>query len=305
MNTALFIANHNKTDILKFATELADKQRTANRGKLLIAGAYYLDEDVLKEIAELLEDTYEVVEIVKTQVSEGLAEHTQISTSFAHFLMQRYTSVPGPWLIVDGYAEVVELNPLSIIEKAHNAGNNENSGRSSLAVEGRGRVPIGPVVIGTDVKKIRSLRSATGEDWRQRGRYAFEICSWSQLSADEYPFRIAAAIEAPAETDNETVDLPVPIKIENAKKNDLPIALPRNDAPAPEPFSPKKVESTEVSSVQQRPKPFVRMDPSYYPKAEKAELMEQVHKRTGKKPHHFTKEPKLIETLKNLDTAPV
>lgn len=196
MNTLLLVTRSSYPGIIAFAKELSSKQSDFNPGKLIVMGGSYLSDEELRAIGLELESCYEVVELSKVQVSERVSNESKQATMLATFFMQRYTSTPGPWLIVDGPAEVIHSNPLSLLTHHYNANSAENAGRATTL--GGGRVPIGPVVIGSNVKDIKTLRSVSGQDWRQRGRWVFNIRSWHQFTPEEYPFRISAAVESPA-----------------------------------------------------------------------------------------------------------
>ena len=207
MNALLLITRYNREAMMAFAQDLAKRQIAPNTGKLLVMGGSYLDDEALQRVGGVLKPAFEVVELTKIQLSEKTSPDSQTATMIATWLMQRYTSVPGPWLVADDKAEIIHDNPLSILEKIHNANNAENTGRATTL--GGGRVPVGPVVVGALAKRIKTLRSVSGQNWRQRGRWAFNVCSWHQVDAKEYPFRLVAEVEAPAAS-ADAADKPVP-----------------------------------------------------------------------------------------------
>ena len=62
---------------------------------------------------------------------------------------------------------------------------------------------------------------------------------------------------------------------------------------------PKKIDNSHI------PKPFVPIEPDAYENSSRETLLEQVHKRSGKKPHPRTGVPKLIAALRELDLSKV
>tara|TARA_B000000609_G_scaffold153915_1_gene142932 strand:+ start:3313 stop:4392 length:1080 start_codon:yes stop_codon:yes gene_type:complete len=357
MNTLILVTQNNLEEITAFAKELGERQKLSNSGKLLITGGYYLDDNQLREIGRPLGGCYEVTELTKVQVSPDQDGDTQLATMLATFIMQRYTTVPGPWLVVDSRFEINRDNPISLMEKLHNESQQENSGRATTT--GGGRVPVGPVVIGAEAQRLSTLRTVSGEPWRGRGRWVFNVCSWNQISAEDYPFRVPA-IEASDEAKSGSQDKgisPGVTKVvevtENASTSDLPISnyVPQKQEPTKQydgfmevepgdddtpmttekmvekmalgddevltvddsltikesdgevsrtPVEPKKeIDNSHI------PKPFVPIEPDTYETASKEVLIEQVHKRSGKKPHPRTGIPKLIASLRELDLSKI
>lgn len=336
MNAVLLITKYNVAKMATLATEIAESQIAANSGKLLVCGAIYIDKAELVEIARSLEACFEVTEITTVQLSENQEENAQVASMLATFLMQRYTSVPGPWVIFDDYASIIYENPLTLLEKAHNSSSADNSGRASS--QGGGRVAVGPLVLGASARQLKTLRSTSGESWRQRGRWALNVASWNQMGADEYPFRLvkeiadpaisSEPIASPSEFEVPVTDVsPAPSPVSKSggggtdKAGMQSIAMPEpvpgdpgfipEDKPAPEnvPMSPADLDdeqpTPDVAATQKAPddraKPFMRFEPSYYEKATAEQLQDQVRNRTGKKPHPRTKAPKLIAKLQELD----
>ena len=370
MNAVLLITKYNVANMATLATEIAESQIAANSGKLLVCGAIYIDKAVLVEIARSLEACFEVTEITTVQLSENQEEHTQVASMLATFLMQRYTSVPGAWVIFDDYASIIYENPLTLLEKAHNSSSADNSGRASS--QGGGRVAVGPLVLGATARQLKTLRSTSGESWRQRGRWALNVASWNQMSADEYPFRLVKEIADPAiSSELSPPSLSFEVSVTDVSLDPAPgsksggggtdkagmqsVAMPESheegssdsiveraalagdstpqeiyakrqedeepvagdpgfipeDKPAPEnvPMSPADLDdeqpTPDVAATQKAPddraKPFMRFEPSYYEKATAEQLQDQVQNRTGKKPHPRTKAPKLIAKLQELD----
>ena len=337
MNTAILVDRTNQPAISKLVDKLAKSQTSCTKGKLLIVSAYYLDESFLGELKGKLEDLYEAAEVVLVQVSESLPHHSQIGTMVATFFMQRYTSIPGPWLLFDDDTDIESANPITAMEKAHRASGLENSGRAT-SLAGGGRIPIGPVVLGAGVNKLKTLRSISGEDWRQRGRFAFSVCSWSQISPEDYPFRIP---EVPkdakeAETSTNTISDLQPKKEPILSKHDLRVSRSPAEAAANLAASadneeqdlsmasttnrvPDHIESAsdnsddssspsvaekasnyeEPASDPETPVPsdFVFIDPSDYDTADAKDLLAQVRFRSNPKVHHATGAKKLVKML--------
>ena len=356
MNTLLLVTQNNLEEMTAFAKELGERQKTSNSGKLLVSGGYYIDDNVLRNIGNEIRHCYEVTELTKVQVSQDQDNDTQLATMLATFIMQRYTTVPGPWLIVDSRFEINRDNPISVMEKLHNQNNQENSGRATTS--GGGRVPLGPGIIGAEVARLSSLRTVSGESWRGRGRWTFNVCSWNQMSAEEYPFRVPS-IEASEEAQSGGVDkglAPGATKVvevtENNNPGDLPVSnyVPQKIEPTKRYDGFTEIESGEVetpmttaqmversalgddeilslngsssSDVEEEiisppvdppkkidnshiPKPFVPIEPDAYENSSRETLLEQVHKRSGKKPHPRTGVPKLIAALRELDLSKV
>lgn len=198
MNTLLLVTAANHLEMKTFAENLAEKQEARVAGKLLVMGGYYLDETVLQSIGGPLADKFEVVELSKVQIGERTTNESQIATMLAVFFMQRYTTVPGAWLIADCLNEIVSENPISLIEHHFNAHQTENAGLATTL--GGGRVPVGPVVVGSPVKALKTLRFVSGQDWRERAKWIFNIRSWYQFGPDEFPFRLKQELESPALT---------------------------------------------------------------------------------------------------------
>jgi hypothetical protein len=355
MNTLILVTQNNLEEMTAFAKELGERQKLSNSGKLLITGGYYLDDNQLREIGKPLGGCYEVTELTKVQVSPDQDSDTQLATMLATFIMQRYTTVPGPWLVVDSRFEVNSDNPVSLMEKFHNESQQENSGRATTS--GGGRVPIGPVVIGAEVQRLSTLRTVSGEPWRGRGRWVFNVCSWNQMSAEDYPFRVPA-IESEAQSGSQDKGLsPGATKVveitKNARSSDLPISnyVPQKQEPTKQydgfmevenaendsPMTTEKMvermalgddevlsidnsptsdelqgetspparESAKTIDNSHIPKPFVPIEPDTYETATRETLLEQVHERSGKKPHPRTGSPKLIAALRELDLSKV
>jgi len=348
MNSVILITQNNLEEIVAFSKELGEKQKLSNSGKLLICAGYYLDDNLLRDISSPLSKSFEVTELTKVQVSPDLGADAQLATMFATFFMQRYTTVPGPWLVIDGRFEISRDNPITVMEKSHNESQQENSGRATTS--GGGRVPIGPLVVGADVSRLSTLRSVSGENWRSRGRWTFNVCSWNQMSPEDYPFRVPA-IEASEEAksgDEKGSIAPGGTKVVEVKENTNPGNLPivnytpkkpepttqydgfkkvemspdpapmtteemverqalgddmpdspinsEEQAAPPEPADPpKKIDNSHIN------KPFVPIESDVYETATREVLLEQVHKRSGKKPHPRTGAPKLIKALQELD----
>lgn len=267
MNTVILVTTHNLEEVKKFAEELSKRQKKDNSGKLLITGGSYLPDEDLHEIKDSLSGQYEAFECTKVQLSETPPHYSQVATMIAVFMMQRYVSVPGPWLVIDGYTSISDDDPLSIFENQHNLGMSENSGRAIIGPD-QGVVPIGPVVLGASVKKIKTLRSTSGEDWRQRGRFAFKICSWNQIDPQDYPFKIA---ESPDASPVESFDGAQPIA---AKK--------------------KSVSKKTASAGDDNPK---ASEPS------KSELFARIAKLGGEKPHHATGIKRLKKNIADLEKS--
>ena len=364
MNTVLLITEKNIEELELFSTELAERQKQPVTGKLLIIASYYLDEERIKTITRNLNHLFEVSEVSSVQNSQSQSFDVQIATMVATFLIQRYTSVPGPWIIIDQRCEITVDNPLALIEKVHTANSQDNSGRASN--QDGGRVPIGPVIVGAPVSKMGSLRTVSGESWRSRGRWAFSSTSWYQMTPDEYPFRSFSseissdevgvhapaygAIETKSFTSNKKESLPAPKKEEKkesggvskagiqtidldeepesnktaqeafyeneSSKSVAPVAgeagfVPPSFEPPSVSKSPASddtpiVETDETRALAksinpERPKPFMRMDATYYKKATKAELMEQIAHRGKKKAHPASKVGLLIKKLQAID----
>lgn len=201
MNTLLLVTKSNLSGMIKFAEDLAARQSDPNLGKLLVMGGSYLEASVMQKMGQLLEPHYETVELSAIQLSENTNPESQLASMVGIFLMQRYTTAPGGWLVVDSGVEISQDNPLTVIQHHFNANSTENAGRATT-LKG-GRVPVGPLVIGAPVKKIATLRSVSGQDWRQRGRWAFHLCSWYQFTPDEFPFRMVVEIDKPADSTEE------------------------------------------------------------------------------------------------------
>ena len=345
MNTLILVTQNNLEEIIAFSQELGKRQKLSNSGKLLISGGYYLDDNILRDISNSISKSYEVTELTKIQVSPDLDNDSQLATMFATFFMQRYTTVPGPWLVIDARFEISQNNPISLMEKLHNEARQENSGRATTS--GGGRVPVGPVVIGADVQRLSTLRSVSGENWRSRGRWTFNVCSWNQMSSEDYPFRVPS-IEVSEEaksgdqkgnlvpggtqvveiTENiQTNNLPISnytppdktqteerdafIKVEMSGEphpvtaqdiieksvlgDDLPPPDPEREMPSENLASPQAIDNSHIS------KPFVPIEPDIYDSASKDTLLDQLHKRSGRKPHPKTGLPKLIKALQKLD----
>jgi hypothetical protein len=356
MNTLLLVTQNNLEEMTAFAKELGERQKMSNSGKLLVSGGYYVDDNQLREIGSPLNNCYEVTELTKVQVSPDQNNDTQLATMLATFIMQRYTTVPGPWLVIDSRFEINRDNPITVIEKLHNENRQENSGRATTS--GGGRVPLGPVVIGAEVSRLSSLRTVSGESWRGRGRWTFNVCSWTQMSAEDYPFRVPS-IETSEEAQSGAADkglAPGATKVvevtENSNPGDLPVSnyVPQKIEPtkrydgftevgsgeeessmtteqmversalgddeilslngssspdledevsAPPADPPKKIDNSHI------PKPFVPIESDTYEDSSREVLLEQVHKRSGKKPHPRTGAPKLIAALRELDLSKV
>jgi len=233
MNTLLLLTAENHIEMSSFAKELGQKQKIPNNGKLLVMAGYYLDDEILQNVGESLKDCFEVVELSKIQISEKSKNENQLATILATFFMQRYTTVPGAWLVVDSHCDIIKDNPISMMEHCYNANRVDNAGRATTI--GGGRVPIGPVVIGAEVKKLRSLRFISGQDWRQRGRWAFNVCYWFQFSPEDYPFRFKTALQAPASNGNieqkpEEQSKPHPTEPLTSQKT-LPVVKPNQSKP--------------------------------------------------------------------------
>jgi len=348
MNSLILITQNNFEEIVAFSKELGERQKLSNSGKLLICAGYYLDDNLLRDISSPLSKSFEVTELTKVQVSPEVGDDSQLATMFATFFMQRYTTAPGPWLVIDGRFEISRDNPITVMEKSHNESQQENSGRATTS--GGGRVPIGPLVIGADVSRLSTLRSVSGENWRSRGRWTFNVCSWNQMSPEDYPFRVPS-IEASeeAESGDEKGNIaPGETKVVEVKENsnaaNLPIVnyTPKTPEPteeydgfekvemSPEPVPmtagemierqalgddmplsstglqekvavpessnpPKKIDNSNIS------KPFVPIEPDVYESVTREILLEQVYKRSGRKPHPRTGTPKLVKALQELD----
>jgi len=262
MNTVILVTKHNLEEVKQFAQELSERQKKQNSGKLLITGGSYLSDEDLHEIQDLLSEQYEAFECTKVQLSETPPHYSQAATMIAVFMMQRYVSVPGPWLVIDGYAGISDDDPLSILDNQHNLGMAENSGRAVIGAD-KGVVPIGPVVIGADVKKIKTLRSTSGEDWRQRGRFAFKICSWNQIDPENYPFK---TVDSSVESFDGAQ--PITAKKKSASKN----AKVLGDDDSPDTSEPSK-----------------------------SDLFARIAELGGKKPHHATGIKRLKKNISDLE----
>tara|TARA_B100000029_G_scaffold508814_2_gene596575 strand:+ start:93 stop:638 length:546 start_codon:yes stop_codon:yes gene_type:complete len=82
---------------------------------------------------------------------------------------------------------------------------------------------------------------------------------------------------------------------------DNPVSVNENNAEVEEsPVKPKKqIDNSHIA------KPFVPIEPDTYETSSREALMEQVHKRSGKKPHPRTGVPKLIAALRELDLSKI
>ncbi len=352
MNTLILVTQNNLEEMTAFAKEMGKRQKLSNSGKLLITGGYYLDDNQLRDIGNPLSGCFEVTELAKVQVSPEQNNDTQLATMIATFVMQRYTTVPGPWLVIDSRFEINRDNPISLMEKLHNESNQENSGRATTA--GGGRVPVGPVVLGAEAQRLSTLRTVSGESWRSRGRWVFNVCSWTQVPAEEYPFRVPS-IESSDEAlsgSNDKGIAPGETKVvevkENANSGDLPISnytptekkeskpydgyMKVEDSPPSEGMTAEQIveksalgddevlspaieddiekaaDSSELVETPRKsidnshiPKPFVKIEPDSYEEASREVLFDQLHQRSGKKPHPRTGTPKLIAALRELD----
>lgn len=233
MNTVLFLTASNISGLNTFSQDLAKRQNTPITGKLLIIAGYTLNTQTVSDIANNLEHLYEVTEVSQVQVSETQSADVQLATMISIFFMQRYTSVPGPWLFIDSATDISSDDPITLLEKAHNANGTDNSGRAS--VQNKGRVPIGPVVIGGPIKKMSALRSISGESWRSRGRYVFQLATWYQVPADEYPFRLPASEDAQEQDGSHASSAPAPKTkthipvLNDGGQESPPVALSRNE----------------------------------------------------------------------------
>ena len=114
MNSLILITQNNFEEIVAFSKELGERQKLSNSGKLLICAGYYLDDNLLRDISSPLSKSFEVTELTKVQVSPEVGDDSQLATMFATFFMQRYTTAPGPWLVIDGRFEISRDNPVDI-----------------------------------------------------------------------------------------------------------------------------------------------------------------------------------------------
>ena len=72
-----------------------------------------------------------------------------------------------------------------------------------------------------------------------------------------------------------------------------------------EEISPPAREPAKTIDNSHIPKPFVPIEPDTYETASRETLLDQVHERSGKKPHPRTGSPKLIAALRELDLSKV
>ena len=338
MNAVILITRYNLNEMKEFAAQLADNQEANNLGKGLVMGGYYLPDEELQHFGNLLRPVFEQVELTKVQVNESATPQLQTATMMATWLMQRYTTAPGPWAVFDGPAEVTKKNPLTILEEQHNAGAAENSGRATVL--GGGRVPVGPLVVGAMAKRLKIITSISGEDWRSRARWAFNLCSWTQIEADSYPFKLTEKIEGEAKSAPGVGSGSAKTQIIKGSKDQVSSLKPQSALPiVPEKNGPSEAtggpsrggaQSVPLAEEQDPPvvskspaeldeafeappnpvpsssrqdiqKPFVRVEADHYDKADLDTLRDQLYRRSGKKPHPATKAPKIIQRLKELD----
>lgn len=191
MNLAIFVTAKTLPDMNALAQELLDRQKLPLVGRLLVFKPSTLPKEKVEPLFKAFSRFLEAREMISVRVHASGATDTQVATMMAMFLLQRYHTAAGPWLVIDAPCAIRLDNPLTAMEHAHRIGKALATGRCTK--EYGGRMPIGPVVMSMMAREVRPLVQTSGENWRMRGRHSFGRLPWVQMGPEEYPFSIIGA----------------------------------------------------------------------------------------------------------------
>lgn len=276
MNTVLIFNNKNFDGMVASLEQLGKRQRKPLLGRLLIIKPTYIHAEQIDEALKHVRRFFEQTEMVSVSVSSSKSTHFQNSTMFSLFILKRYTKHPGAWLVIDEPFEIKQDNPISLMESFYKFGNSCGTGRGIVA-NGKGRLPVGPVVLDMAVERIRKIIHPDANGWRERIRWQLGRMSWYQIPKDEYPFGTTEMNDARhVLTQEETV------VVDSLKDSFANVAVP-------------VVESVERVRT---PEDLPQID---YDALSDEELRELYKSRSGRYPHPSTKRENLLRRLVTLD----
>jgi len=220
MNLAILVTDYNRDHLAAFIARASELQTSpVNGAVLLVHSAFNPDAD---ELLAPLASIFKVSARLPIQINPQLSADGQASMLFSRFLLNAYTSYPGPWLVVDDFALPVVPDFMQEAERQHMAGGDTMSGRGTT---GPGwLLPVGPVTISLPAKSIAFLRFAGAESWRSAGRYHFARSRFAMVESADYLFTIS--LKEPVEMPDlpakpEPEPNPIPLSAEEL------LALPR------------------------------------------------------------------------------
>lgn len=174
MNIALFITHENFDEIGQFVQSASDSLEEAKgkvNGAIMAVHDSRLSKEKIKELLGKLPSQFVMGATFPVSLNSSLKQEGKVASLFSSFLIGSYSLFPGSWLIVDDYAIVTEPDFMEKLEKQHNSFGLPASGKA--ITEGKGRIPVGPVVLSMKAKDLRPIVAYAGESWRSRARYLF------------------------------------------------------------------------------------------------------------------------------------
>lgn len=321
MNLAIFLTASNANQIQEWCDMASSLQQDEVNGAVIVIHHQTLAAQTVANITDPITSKFKVKGALPVHANTSLSNDAQIAAMFARFLLGCYSKFPGPWLIIEDASIPTVPNFMQAALAQHNAFGSPLTGRARY---GRGALePVGPVTIGIPAQKLKFLRFASNESWRKRGQFLFARIGFGEIKDEDYLFHIPESLANLA-------PVPEPIKIPKLTRDQIPLPPGLGLPSQPEAQPVIEVEEVEdeledVAKAHEQPEVEVALPQNgwlnqaiedgaeplgkqIYENAiqgtlSKKDLLDQVEKLTGKRPHHFTKEETLLETINSFNEA--
>jgi hypothetical protein len=304
MNLAIFITKANREEMRAVCARLANSQHQLVNGAICVVHQIQLDPKEVAVITAPLTAKFKVKAALPVQANLNHKEEQQLALLFSRFLLAAYAKYPGAWLLMDEPAGARGDNWMQVAEKQHAANGGKMTGKG--LVDKGSLLPVGPVTLSLPYQQLKFLKFATNESWRSRGKFFFARCGFQQIPHDQYLFDFNKHKGSPwlpllGKSDPSLMpDSPSSISFEKP----LEVTSPQEGGH----FRGVMVSESEniagpAGDYDQHANPEYVDAPPEEPS--KKELIAEVLRLTGHRPHHFTSEAKLKAMIEQSTSTPL
>lgn len=165
MNTVIFITKENSSDMEETAAMIAKRHHEVVNGACMVSftpDAF----NSAKRVIALLSPIFKTTKWLRIPASYN-NHHRELSTMFACFLVNGYSMFPGPWLILDSWAEPLVDEAISLSGRQHRAFGGGMVGRCVEKPNGM-KMPVGPMTMDVEKGSLKMMTFAHLNSWRER-----------------------------------------------------------------------------------------------------------------------------------------
>jgi hypothetical protein len=201
MNLALLVTKKNISEMETTARKMGEMQTSRVNGAFCVFYDSTIPKEKIISLTSGIGSSFPALSYAPIQINGSMSNDLQVAVLFGSLIIQAYSRFPGPWMIVDSLSIPLVSDFMQAAEKQHKG---LGGGMSGRAVEGKGSIlPVGPVVIELPHRAIKFLRYPVSVSWRERGRFQFARCRFSNIPSEDYIWSLS---ETKCEPKEETAE---------------------------------------------------------------------------------------------------